>query len=106
MSYEDIVESGDSFYFEAVASVASRHVTYSIRMSHCPYTGYLDIAASRIADGGNSVHAGYVGAGTFAGQVVANSTSQTPATMLLRNSKLVTTETNPSNNGEIVWQYG
>ena len=44
-------------------------------------------------------------AGTFAGQVVAKSSTQAPATMLLRNSKLSTTEANPSNNGEIVWQY-
>ena len=53
----------------------------------------------------HSVDAANVRAGTFAGQVVANSTAQTPATMLLRNSKLVTTETNPTNNGEICWTY-
>ena len=44
-------------------------------------------------------------AGTFAGQVMANSSSQTPAISLIRNSKLVTAETNPSNNGEICWMY-
>ena len=44
-------------------------------------------------------------AGTFAGAVVAQTTSQTPATSLLRNSKLVTADTNPSNNGEICWTY-
>lgn len=44
-----------------------------------------------------------IGAGTFKGQVVANASAQTPATSLLRNSKLVATETNPSNNGEICW---
>lgn len=46
-----------------------------------------------------------VTAGTFAGQVVANSSGQTPATSLLRNSKLVTTDTNPTVNGEICWTY-
>ena len=44
-------------------------------------------------------------AGTFAGAVVAQTASQTPATSLLRNSKLVSTATNPSNNGEICWTY-
>jgi hypothetical protein len=43
--------------------------------------------------------------GTFAGAVTAQTSSQTPATSLLRNSKLVTTATNPSYNGEICWTY-
>ena len=44
-------------------------------------------------------------AGTFAGQVVANGSGQTPGTYLLRNSKLVSAETNPTVNGEICWTY-
>ena len=44
-------------------------------------------------------------AGTFAGQVVANGSGQTPATSLLRNSKLVSADTNPTVNGEICWTY-
>ena len=44
-------------------------------------------------------------AGTFAGQVVANSSGQTYSTSLLRNSKLVNAETNPTVNGEICWTY-
>ena len=44
-------------------------------------------------------------AGTFAGQVVANSSGQTPGTSLLRNSKLVSADTNPTVNGEICWTY-
>ena len=44
-------------------------------------------------------------AGTFAGQVVANSSGQTPGTSLLRNSKLVSADTNPTVNGEINWTY-
>ena len=44
-------------------------------------------------------------AGTFAGQVVANSSGQTYSTSLLRNSKLVSAETNPTVNGEICWTY-
>lgn len=44
-------------------------------------------------------------AGTFAGQVVANSSGQTYSTSLLRNSKLVSSDTNPTVNGEIFWTY-
>jgi hypothetical protein len=44
-------------------------------------------------------------AGTFAGQVVANSSGQTPGTSLLRNSKLVSADTTPTVNGEICWKY-
>lgn len=44
-------------------------------------------------------------AGTFAGQVVAKSSGQTPGTMLLRNSKIVSAEATPTVNGEIAWVY-
>lgn len=45
--------------------------------------------------------------GTFAGQVMAsNSTSgQAPAASLLRNSKIVMSDTTPTVNGEINWTY-
>lgn len=53
-----------------------------------------------------STHAAsMISAGTFAGQVVANSSGQTPGTSLLRNSKLVSADTNPTVNGEINWTY-
>lgn len=44
-------------------------------------------------------------AGTFAGEVVAKSSAQTPGTSLLRNCKLVSAETDPTVNGEICWLY-
>jgi hypothetical protein len=44
-------------------------------------------------------------AGTFAGQVVAKSDAQTPGTSLLRNSKIVSADTDPTVNGEINWTY-
>lgn len=44
-------------------------------------------------------------AGTFAGQVAANLSGQTPGTMLLRNSKLAASSEDPTVNGEIVWVY-
>lgn len=43
--------------------------------------------------------------GTFTGQVVAGSSNQAVGTSLLRNSKLVSSESYPSTNGEINWQY-
>lgn len=52
-----------------------------------------------------SYTASEIGTGTFTGAVMAKSSSQTPSTSLLRNSKIVSTETNPSNNGEICWMY-
>jgi hypothetical protein len=44
-------------------------------------------------------------AGTFGGQVVANASGQAVGTSLLRNSKLVSADTNPTVNGEICWTY-
>lgn len=44
-------------------------------------------------------------AGTFAGQVVANSGSQSPSTYLVRNQKLSKTEETPTVNGAICWLY-
>ena len=57
------------------------------------------------ADATHSQAANTITTGTFAGAVVAQTSSQTPATSLLRNSKLVTADTNPSYNGEICWTY-
>lgn len=54
-----------------------------------------------------STHAAsMISAGTFAGQVVANSSGQAPGTSLLRNSKIVAEETTPTVNGEIFWVRG
>lgn len=50
-------------------------------------------------------NANTITAGTFAGIVKAGSSYQTYSTSLLRNSKLVSTETNPTVNGEINWTY-
>jgi hypothetical protein len=44
-------------------------------------------------------------AGIFAGQVIANASGQSPSVSLLRNSKLVNAEENPTVNGEICWTY-
>ena len=56
--------------------------------------------------GNHNQAADNITAGTFAGQVVANSSAQAPETSLLRNSKLVNADTTPTVNGEIFWTYG
>ena len=52
-----------------------------------------------------TLSASNVSGGTFTGAVAANAANQNSSTSLLRNSKLVSTETNPSVNGEIYWTY-
>ena len=44
--------------------------------------------------------------GTFTGTIKAGSSYQSYSTSLLRNSKLVSSDTTPSANGEINWTYG
>lgn len=44
--------------------------------------------------------------GTFTGTIKAGSSYQSYSTSLLRNSKLVSTDTTPTVNGEICWTYG
>ena len=70
-------------------------------------TGEVVLTASDVGAAGTShtQSASSITGGTFAGAVVAYTSDQIPTTMLLRNSKLVSTETNPSNNGEICWLY-
>ena len=63
-----------------------------------------DLANGKAAASHNQA-ASTITAGTFAGQVVANGSGQTPGTSLLRNSRLVSADTNPTVNGEINWTY-
>lgn len=44
--------------------------------------------------------------GTFTGTIKAGSSYQAVGTSLLRNSKIVSVDTNPTVNGEINWTYG
>lgn len=44
--------------------------------------------------------------GTFTGAVYAGSSYQSYSSSLLRNSKLVSSDTTPTVNGEINWTYG
>lgn len=66
---------------------------------------YVDEIAEGKAASSHNQAASTITAGTFAGQVVANGSGQTPGASLLRNSRLVSADTNPTINGEICWTY-
>lgn len=68
----------------------------------------ITLAASDVgaADSSHTQAASTITAGTFAGAVVAPRSSQTYSSYMLRNSRLATSDTNPSYNGEICWTYG
>lgn len=70
-------------------------ITYMFNGTHYVWlnTEYLAASANRIMGG------------TFTGQVAANSSRQTPSVSCLRNSKIVSADTNPTANGEINWTY-
>ena len=66
------------------------------------------LAAAQVAATAPKAHtqaAGTITAGTFAGAVVANSGGQTYSTYLLRNTRLASSDTNPTVNGQICWTY-
>lgn len=65
-----------------------------------------DLAEGLPTLGGHTHAADTITGGTFAGEVAAHASFQSPTASILRNSKLSVTEANPSNNGEIVWFYG
>lgn len=70
-------------------------------------TGTVVLTASDV-DAAPSTHqqsAETITGGIFAGEVVANANGQAAGVSLLRNSKLVNTEINPTVEGEIVWMY-
>lgn len=113
-------KSNTKLFLTGATTQASSATTYSninvyIGTDNCLYSGGAKVAtASEVAAVSNLVgdtavstqistainsltlSADKVTAGTFAGQVVAKSSAQTPGTSLLRNSKLVASETNPS----------
>ena len=65
----------------------------------------IDMPRPNGSDIYGNIAASVISAGTFAGEVVAKSDAQTPGTSLLRNSKLVSADTDPTVNGEICWTY-
>lgn len=67
-------------------------------------TGLADALSGKAASS-HTHSASTITTGTFAGTVYAKSTSQSYSVSLLRNSKLVSTDTTPTVNGEICWTY-
>lgn len=65
----------------------------------------LSLILNGKTDTGHKQAADTITTGTFDGPIYAKASAQAPGTSLLRNSKIVQTETNPSNNGEICWMY-
>lgn len=100
------IPSIDGLASESYVNSAITNITYPVSSVNSK-TGEVVLTASDVGAAGTShtQSASSITGGTFAGAVVAYTSGQTPSTMLLRNSKLVSTETNPSNNGEICWLY-
>lgn len=92
---------GNTFMKSAASTDMSRTVIFPNKDGTVAMTDDLDSKANT----SHTQAASTITAGTFAGQVVANGSGQTPGTSLLRNSKLVSAETNPTVNGEICWTY-
>lgn len=68
--------------------------------------GDLTNVPSRFPPAAHTHIANDISSGTFKGNVSAAAAGQNPASSLLRNSKLVSEETDPTVNGEICWVYG
>lgn len=98
--------TGTLFGFLSDTELAVGHSGLVVRMrgknAHPLYNGN-ELALK--SDVPTSHSAGTITAGTFGGQVVANASGQAVGTSLLRNSKIVSADTNPTVNGEICWTY-
>lgn len=68
-------------------------------------SGGVYTALSNKANSSHNQSASTITSGTFAGAVTAPRSSQTYSTYMLRNSRLASSNTNPSYNGEICWTY-
>lgn len=76
------------------------HITALVNEKNTNAKSYTDTQITNHTQAASSVSAG-----TFAGAVVAPRSSQTYSTYMLRNSRLASSDTNPSYNGEICWTY-
>lgn len=78
----------------------SDEIVHKISLKYLPSLDEMDAAKKD-----HTHYASDIINGSFSGIVSAGTYYQSPSNSLLRNSKLVTTETNPSYNGEIYWTY-
>lgn len=67
------------------------------------WIGEVDTGVRAEVDSAHTQAASSITAGTFGGQVAANAAGQTPSAFVLRNSKIVLADENPTIEGEIVW---
>lgn len=93
-----------SYTASEVGADAAGTASSAVATHNTAADAHADLFAAK-ADSSHNQAASTITAGTLGGQVVANSAGQTPSTSLLRNSKLVSTETAPTVNGEICWTY-
>lgn len=91
--------SGKAADAKATGDTISAHVTNTSN-PHGVTASQIGAAASS-----HNQAASTITAGTFAGAVVAPRSSQTYSSYMLRNSRLASSDTNPSYNGEICWTY-
>lgn len=70
-----------------------------------PQSGDYTAAMVGAAASSHNQAASTIQAGTFAGQVVASTSGETYSTYCLRNQRLASSDTTPTNNGEICWTY-
>lgn len=102
-----LTQSGKAADAKATGDALAEKVPTSRTINGKALSSNIALVASDVGAAASSHNqaASTITAGTFAGAVTAQTTSQAPATSLLRNSKIVSSETNPSNNGEICWTY-
>ena len=93
-----------SYTASEVGADAAGTASSAVATHNTAADAHADLFAAK-ADSSHNQAASTITAGTLGGQVIANSAGQTPSASLLRNSKLVSTETAPTVNGEICWTY-
>ena len=89
-------------YANTAGSAPASDVSAWAKAANKPSYTYTEVGA---AASSHNQAASTITAGTFAGQVVANSGGETYSTYCLRNQRLASSDTNPTVNGEICWTY-